>query len=75
MNDIARLVRKFGIFLVPKIANRLRQKQLKNFIFFDDSKIVQACLVLSALKSRRAGVIWINTIQLTTKTSEFLDAD
>jgi len=40
-------MRKIGIFLSRKIANRLRAKEINFFIFFANSKIVQACLVLS----------------------------
>ena len=40
-------MRKFVIFLSRKIANRLHAKEINFFIFFANSKIVQACLVLS----------------------------
>jgi len=40
-------MRKFGIFLSRKIANRLPDKEINFFIFFPNSKIVQARLVLS----------------------------
>ena len=47
LHKLAGLMRKFGIFLSRKIAKCLHAKEINFFIFFANSKIVQACLVLS----------------------------
>ncbi len=46
LHELAQIVRKSAIFLVPKIAKSLRAKELNFFIFLPRSKIVHAQLVL-----------------------------
>ena len=47
LHKLARFMRKFVIFLLIKIAKCLRDMEINFFIFFTNSRIVQARFVLS----------------------------